>query len=274
MGIETSFGRWLRARRRALDLTQDDLARRVGCSLVTIRKLEAEERRPSRQIAERLADSLMVAADQRAAVITLARSESYLDSAPTEAPEPPLRAPERPPTNLVAPLTRLVGRKQDIAAVRNALLRSEARLLTLIGPPGIGKTRLSIAVEHDIQAAFADGAYFVALAPLADPALVLAKIAQTLGVREIAGQPLLETLKSVLQARRLLLLLDNFEHLLDAAPLVVELLEACPGLKALVTSRAALHVRGERLYAVPPLLLPDLTQLPATVALARNPAAA
>jgi predicted ATPase len=216
----------------------------------------------------------MVAADQRAAVITLARSEPYLDTAPPEAPEPPLRVPERPPTNLIAPLTRLIGRKQDLAAVRNALLRSEARLLTLIGPPGIGKTRLSIAVAHDIQAAFADGAYFVALAPLGDPALVLATIAQMLEVRETAGQPLLETLKRVLHARRLLLLLDNFEHLLDAAPLVVELLEACPGLKALVTSRAALHVRGERLYAVPPLLLPDLTHLPATVRLARNPAIA
>src|SRR6476646_10863502 len=107
MDLETSFGRWLRARRRALDLTQDDLARQIACSVVTIRKLEADERRPSRQIAERLADALMVAADQRAAVITLARSEPYLDSPPTEVPEPPLRAPERPLTNLVAPLTRL-----------------------------------------------------------------------------------------------------------------------------------------------------------------------
>src|SRR5262245_47116072 len=196
MDRETSFGRWLRARRRALDLTQSDLARRVGCAVVTIRKLEADERRPSRQIAERLADGLMVATDQRAAVITLARSEPYLDSAPTEAPEPALRAPERPPTNLIAPLTRLIGRKQDIAAARNALLRSEARLLTLVGPPGIGKTRLSIAVAHDVQAAFADGVSFVALVPLGDPALVLATIAQTLGVKETAGQPLLDTLKS------------------------------------------------------------------------------
>jgi len=112
------------------------------------------------------------------------------------------------------------------------------------------------------------------LAPLGDPALVFVTIAQTLGIKETAGQPLLETLKSALHARRRLLLLDNFEHLLDAAPLVVELLEACPGLKALVTSRAALHVRGERLYAVPPLLLPDLTQRPASTLLARNPAMA
>jgi predicted ATPase len=153
-------------------------------------------------------------------------------------------------------------------------MRGETRLLTLVGPPGIGKTRLSTEVARDMHDAFVDGAYFVALAPLGEPALVLATIAQMLGVKETAGQPLLDQLKVALQAKRLLIVLDNFEHLLDAAPPLVELLEACPGLKALVTSRAALHVRGERLYAVPPLLLPDLTQLPATVSLARNPAVA
>ena len=272
MELETSFGRWLRARRRALDLTQDDLARRVGCSVFTVRKIEADERRPSRLLAGRLADSLQIASDDRAAIITLARAELYLDRA--VAPARPLPAPLWPPTNLPAPLTHLIGRKQDVAAVRNALLRGEVRLLTLIGPPGIGKTSLSIEVARDIHAAFNDGAYFVALAPLSDPSLVLATIAQTLGVKETAGQPLLETLKIALHTQRRLLLLDNFEHLLEAASLVVELLEACPGLKALVTSRAALHVRGEQLYAVPPLLLPDLTHLPATVVLARTPAVA
>jgi predicted ATPase/DNA-binding XRE family transcriptional regulator len=274
MDLDTSFGRWLRARRRALDLTQDDLARRVGCSVVTIRKLEADERRPSRQIAERLADCLKIAPNQRAAIITLARAEPYFDPTPSEAAEAALRAPERPPTNLPTPLTRLIGRTQDLAALRNTLLRGEARLLTLLGAPGIGKIRLSIAVAHDVQAAFRDGAFFVALAPLADPALVLATIAQTLGVKEGAGQPLLETLTAALHAKRLLLVLDNFEHLLEAAPQVAALLEGCAGLKALVTSRTALHVRGERLYAVPPLLLPDLAQRPATTALARTPAVA
>jgi transcriptional regulator with XRE-family HTH domain len=274
MELEMSFGRWLRARRRTLDLTQDDLARQVGCSVVTIRKIEADERRPSRQIAERLVDCLQIAADQRPAIITLARAEPYFEAVPVVAPERPLGAPSRPPSNLPVPLTQLIGRKQDVAAVSNALLRSETRLLTLLGPPGIGKTRLSIEVARHVQAAFADGAYFITLAPIGDPALVIARIAQTLGVRESADLQLLETLKTALQAKRLLLVLDNLEHLLDAAPLVVELLGACPGLKTLVTSRAILHVRGERLYAVPPLLLPDLTQLPATATLARNPAVA
>jgi predicted ATPase/DNA-binding XRE family transcriptional regulator len=274
MDLETSFGRWLRQRRRALDLTQDDLARQVGCAIITIQKLEADERRPSRQLAERLADKLRVAPDERAALISLARAEPYRDPAPAEVPESLLQVPERPSANLPTPLTRLIGRKQDLAALRNALLRSETRLLTLLGPPGIGKTRLSLAVTRDIQAAFSDAASFVALAPLGDPALVLPTLAQTLGITESAGQPLLETLKAALYSKRLLMVLDNFEHLLDAVPDVVELLEACPGLKALITSRVALHVRGEHLYAVPVLLLPDLTHLPAIGTLARIPAVA
>jgi predicted ATPase/transcriptional regulator with XRE-family HTH domain len=274
MELETSFGRWLRQRRRALDLTQDDLARQVGCSVFTVRKIEADERRPSRQLAERLADKLMVASGDRAAIISLARAEPYLNPRAAEAPEQPLPAPQQPLGNLPVPLTRLIGRKQDLAAVRNMLLHSETRLLMLLGPPGVGKTRLSIAVAHEVQAAFGDGAYFVELAPLGDTALVLVTIAQALGIREIAGQLLLETLKIALHSKRLLLVLDNFEHILDAAPPIVELLEACVGLKALITSRAALHVRGERLYALPPLLLPDPTRLPATGVLARIPAMA
>jgi predicted ATPase/DNA-binding XRE family transcriptional regulator len=274
MNLETSFGRWLRARRRALDLTQDDLARQVGCAIITIQKLEADERRPSRQLAERLVDTLMVAPDQRAALISLARAEPYLDPESAQAPEHQLRAPQQPPSNLPTPLTRLIGRKQDIAAVHNALLRSETRLLTLIGPPGIGKTRLSIAVAHSLQATFADGAYFVALAPISDPAAVMALIAQTLGVKEATGQAPLDQLKTVLQGKRIVLVLDNFEQVLDAAPPLAELLEACGELKALVTSRSALRVRGERLYPVPPLLLPDLARLPAIGAVARTPAVA
>ncbi len=275
MELDTSFGRWLRARRRVLDLTQDDLSRRVGCAVVTIQKIEADERRPSRQLAERLADGVQIAADDRAAIIMLARAEPYLDPAPpAEVAERPLRVPQRSPTNLPAPLTQLIGRKADIAAVRNVLLRGETRLLTLIGPPGIGKTRLSLAVAHDMQAAFSHGGSFIALAPIRDPALVLVTIAQALGITETVGQPPLARLTTALQAQRRLLVLDNFEQVLAAAPLVVELLEACPGVKVLITSRAALYVRGERLYAVPPLLLPNLMRRLAPGALARTPAVA
>jgi predicted ATPase len=216
----------------------------------------------------------MITPNERAAFIGLARAEPYRDPAAAEVAEHQPFAPQRPTSNLPTPLTRLIGRKQDLAAVRNMLMRAEVRLLTLVGPPGIGKTHLSLAVARDVQAAFSAGVSFVALAPFGDPSLVLATIAQTLAVKETAGQRLLDQLKAALQVQRRLLVLDNFEQVLDAAPLIVELLEACPGLKALVTSRAALHVRGERLYSVPPLLLPDLTQHPARATLARNPTVA
>jgi transcriptional regulator with XRE-family HTH domain len=132
MDLDTSFGRWLRARRRALDLTQQDLARRAGCAIVTLQKLEADERRPSRLLAERLVDALQVAANDRAALITLARAEPYSGPAPAQPADAPPQATERRSSTLPAPLTRLIGRKQDIAAVRNALLRGEVRLLTLL----------------------------------------------------------------------------------------------------------------------------------------------
>jgi transcriptional regulator with XRE-family HTH domain len=277
MDIHASFGRWLRARRRALDLTQDQLARRVSCSIVTIRKLEADERRPSRQIAERLAKCLEIATEDRPAFLTLARAEPHLDrsAAPTPVGQMIERAsPLRPSSNLPTPLTRLIGRKQEVAAVRNALLQADTRLLTLIGPPGIGKTSLSIQVASELRDTCADGVSFVALAPIRDPVLVTTTIAQTLGVKETGEQALAVSLKLYLREKRMLVVLDNFEQVAAAAPLIVALLEACPGLKMLVTSRAALHVRGERLFPVPPLLLPDLARLPAVTALAHTPAVA
>jgi len=273
MEARASFGRWLKLRRRTLDLTQDELARQVGCSVVTIRKLESDERRPSRQIAERLAVCLRIAPHERAAFIGLARAEPYLDEAPACDPLPG-PAPQRARSNLPVPLTRLIGRKQEVAAVRSALLRGDTRLLTLAGPPGIGKTRLAVHAATELLHAFADGVFFVDLAAIRDPALVIGAIAQALGIREISGRPLAETVQDYLYDKRILLLLDNFEQVVDAAPLVVELLEGCPGLKALVTSRATLHVRGEQVVVVSPLPLPDLERQPAVRTLAQNPAVA
>jgi predicted ATPase/transcriptional regulator with XRE-family HTH domain len=279
MDPEISFGRWLRWRRRTLDLTQDALARRVGCSVVTIRKLEADERRPSVQIAARLADCLEVPGADRLALIAFARAEAPPEAHPDSSSAPPTgsipwRAAVRPPSNLPKPLTELIGRKPEVAAVRNALRHGDPRLLTLIGPPGIGKTRLGLAVAAEVRDTFVDGVYLVALSPISDPALVTATIARVLGVQEIGDHPVDVVLLRHLRSTHLLLLLDNCEHLAACASDVAALLEACPRLQVLATSRAPLHVPGERLVPVPPLMVPSLMPLPALATLARTPAVA
>jgi predicted ATPase/DNA-binding CsgD family transcriptional regulator len=174
----------------------------------------------------------------------------------------------RPASHLPMPLTTIIGREQERATVCDMLRRPEVRLLTLVGTGGIGKTRLGLAVANDLLADYADGVYFVNLAPLRDPALVIPTIAQTLNVNETARRPLLDLLKAFLREKHLLLVLDNFEQVTSAAVQVAELLTSCLHLKALVTSRAVLRVGGEQAFAVPPLAVPDPTCLPETETLA------
>lgn len=176
----------------------------------------------------------------------------------TPAPITSFRSATEPaqlvPTNLPSPVSGLVGREREIAEVR--LILSSSRLITLTGPGGIGKTRLSIAVGHQVRDRFDDGVFFVPLAPVRDVELVISSIAKALNAREIAGESLIDTLKTFSRFKRMLLVLDNFEHVVGAAPLVTELLEAAPEMKVLVTSRMRLRLRGEREYHVPPLNLP------------------
>lgn len=165
-----------------------------------------------------------------------------------------------PVTNLPAPLTPLIGRERELADASGILRRPEVRFLTLAGPGGVGKTRLGIGLAREVIRDFPEGVCFVSLAPIRDPDLIVSAVAQTLGLKEAGEKPLLEHLKSYLRDRRLLLVLDNFEHVTQAAPVVTELLSGCPDLKVLVTSRTALRISGEHEYPVPSLAMPDPDQ--------------
>jgi predicted ATPase len=162
--------------------------------------------------------------------------------------------------NLSNPPTPLIGRETEITAIKQLLRQEEVRMLTLTGIGGTGKTSLALQVASDLIAEFADGVWLVSLASINDSGLVASAIAQTLGLKESADLPLIDSLKEYLRAKRILLLLDNFEQIVAAGPLIAELLSACPRLKTLVTSRATLRLRWEHEFPVPPLATPDLDQ--------------
>jgi predicted ATPase len=191
--------------------------------------------------------------------------------------EKPVKQVETRPTNLPVQRTGFVGREKEVAAAKELLLRQDVRLVTVTGPGGIGKTRLAVQVASGLLERFPGGTHFVPLSPLSDPGLIASLIVQTLGIREAGGQSPLEILKENLQnslRAPMLLLLDNFEHLVQAAPTVAELLTMGPNLKILVTSRAALHVYGEHEFPVPPLALPDSRSMPPVEVLSQYPAIA
>jgi len=261
---EITFGYWLRLKRKALDLTREALAERVGWSAATLRKIEAEERRPSVEILERLAEIFNIPPAERSTFIRFGRGRLGLapDPGVDATPWSKSSAPAR--SNIPVSPTETIGRLAEITAISENYLTKHIRLVTLLGPPGIGKTRLSQEVGRASISGFPDGVFFVALAPLNDPALIAASIIQALGFLEVKNQSPLERLKDGLREKRLLLILDNVEHLIDAAALLVaELLQDCPDLYILVTSREVLHVPGEWVFPVPALQIPSPAELQA-----------
>jgi predicted ATPase/DNA-binding XRE family transcriptional regulator len=260
-----SFGDLLRQRRQAAGLTQEALAERAGLSVHGIQKLERGDTHPYRDTARRLSQALGLAAELQSAFLAAAQP------APRRRQLPPQATPHGSPQhNLPAPLSELIGREIEVAAVSARL--QKARLFTLTGVGGCGKTRLALEVARQLVERYADGVWLTELAPLADPSLVAQTVAAVLDVRETPEQSIESALVGALRARRLLLVLDNCEHVLDScAQLVDALLRECPHVQVLATSREALGLMGEAARRVPSLAVPDLRQPPAPAGLRSTP---
>jgi predicted ATPase/Flp pilus assembly protein TadD/DNA-binding XRE family transcriptional regulator len=248
-----SFGTWLRQKRRALDLTQKAFAAQVGCAEITVRRMEADEYKPSKELALTLFEKLGVPESERSQWILFARGMSSL---PTQT----VAHATKPKTNLPAPLTTFIGREKEQLDVIGLI--HKYRLVTLTGAGGVGKTRLSLMVGEQVLSNHDDGVWLVELASILDPFLIPRTTAIAIGLREEPQRAVIDMLSAYLREKRMLIVLDNCEHLLDGcAQLADILLKRCPDLKILATSREALGILGEAVYHVPCLKLPDLQQL-------------
>jgi predicted ATPase/DNA-binding XRE family transcriptional regulator len=262
LAAPASFGARLKALREAAGFTQEELATIAGLSVHAVSALErGERRRPHLETVRALSAALDLTGPIRDALLASAR--------------PPARVvaeDELSGGSLPVPLTALLGRDEDVQTLRHWLADPAARLITLVGPGGVGKTRLALALARAIADEGSHGVVFVPLAAVRDPAFVASAIAEALGLSDVSALDLPKRARLACEDRPTLIVLDNFEHVLDAAPLVADLLTSIPSLLVVTTSRAPLHLRGEREYAVGPLaleagseaMLPaDLAQAPA-----------
>jgi predicted ATPase/DNA-binding XRE family transcriptional regulator len=248
-----SFGTWLRQHRRALDLTQKALANQVGCAEITVRRMEADEYKPSHELALVLFEKLGIPESERPQWVRFARGLSEYPNLHATSSQS-----REQKTNLPIPLTSFIGREKEVERIQHRL--AQHRLITLLGAGGIGKTRLAQQVARNLLENYPNGVWLVELASLSDPALVPQSVATVFGIQQGANSnALVETLIHFLRTKSILLILDNCEHLLDpCAQLADQLLKNCPNLKILATSREALGIIGEALYQVPSLTTPEI----------------
>lgn len=265
------FADLLKQHRAAARLTQEDLAELAGLSARTISDLERGiTHRPYAHTVERLVKVLGLTEQEVARFRETARRvDASRDARPAQEAVLGfnIQSAQRPCFPIQP--TPFIGRQQEVEALGALLRREEVRLLTLTGPGGVGKTRLALRVAERLGEDFPDGTAFVSLGALTDPALVASAIATGVGITERSGQPILEALIERLQAKRLLLVLDTFEHLLPAAGILSRLLASCAQLTILVTSRAVLHLAAEHEYPLLPFPVPTPRHLPELDALAR-----
>ncbi len=246
----STFGKWLRQQRRALDLTQQDLADQVGCARITLRRIESDALKPSKELALILLEKVGIPKSEHADWIPFTRGHADLPHKQTNPLPIPLR------NNLPAFLTTFIGREKEQADVINLI--TKYRLVTLTGSGGVGKTRLSIQVAAELLSEYPIGIWLVELAPLTDPALVPQSVCAVLGVKPDGNTSALEALTNYLRSKKILLVMDNCEHLIDAcAQLCDALLRSCSELRILASSRESMGIGGEHSYRVPSLSLPN-----------------
>jgi len=269
-----SFGDWIKQRRKALDLTQERLAQAVGCSVVLIRKIESEERRPSRQIAGLIAKALEVPPEERQTFIKIARQErNYSQLAQISFPDQPEQIASKTPrrNGLPMPATPFIGRDHELSTILQLTLQTECRLLTLIGPGGMGKTRLALETAHTINDRFPDqfpdGIFYISLTQLSSGAHLVSVIADHLHIRLSGTRQQDLQLLAYLQNKSLLFVLDNLEHLIPSRNhgdptmpgigFLSQVLAMAPGVKIIVTSRERLNLHGEWLFDLSGLPVPE-----------------
>lgn len=258
--MDSTFGILIKRRRKALDLTREELALRVGCSASLIVKIESDLRRPSRQIAELLAAHLEIPSDQRDRFLKIARQEKAIDGMESLPPHPDSISQAFSPS-LPLPLTPLLGRGHELHAILEQLQNPDCRLLTLTGPGGVGKTRLALEVGHQLRGSFTHGACFVSLAGTSSAGFIVPAIAEALGFIFSGGMELKTQLFNHLREKHIFFVLDNLEHLLDGIELLDELLERASNVKVLATSREQLNLRVEWVFAVQGLPVPSGIEL-------------